>query len=384
MRFFHLSDLHIGKQLYHYSLKEEQIQVLDEIVKQAKKLRPDAILIAGDIYDKSVPSAEAVTIFDDFLTKLSEITPAIPVLIISGNHDSAERLKYAAGILKKHRIYVAGHAPRSADERIERVTFADEYGEVDVYMLPFLKPSYVREVFEDSILDSYSEAVEKLIGRECIDFKNKRNVLMSHQFYTGVHAPQVCDSETISVGGIDNVDISAVEKFDYVALGHLHGKQQVGSPHIRYCGTPLKYSVSEAGHKKCLTMVTLREKGTEPEITELPFPVIRDVRRKRGQLLDLLSEAKAEEKEDYVSVTLTDEIEPYQPKERLQSVYSHILEVRIDNIRMKNQLLDFEEEEEERDPLEIFVDFYREIHGQEIGEEECALMGRIMEGIKEE
>ena len=384
MRFFHLSDLHIGKHLYYYSLKEEQIQVLDEIVGQAKKLRPDAILIAGDIYDKSVPSAEAVTVFDDFLTKLSEIIPAIPILIISGNHDSAERLRYAAGILKKHQIYVAGHAPRSVDEVIERVTFTDEYGEVDVYMLPFLKPSYVREVFEDDAPDSYSEAVARLIGREKIDFENRRNVLMSHQFYTGVHAPEVCDSETISVGGIDNVDISAVENFDYVALGHLHGRQQVGKAHIRYCGTPLKYSVSEADHKKCLTVVTLKEKGAEPEITELPLPVIRDVKRKRGELSEILSKVNKEEKDDYVSIILTDEIEPYQPKEQLQSVYSHILEVRIDNTRTRNKLLDFEEEEMAKDPLEAFCDFYREIHGQEIEEEELAFMTKIMEGIKED
>ncbi len=384
MRFFHLSDLHIGKQLYHYSLREEQTQVLDEIVEQAKTLHPDAILIAGDIYDKSVPSAEAVTIFDDFLTKLSQIIPAIPVLIISGNHDSAQRLRYAAGILRRHQIYVASHAPRTADESIERVTFTDEYGEVDVYMLPFLKPSYVRDVFGDDAPDSYSGAVAGLIKREEIDFENRRNILMSHQFYTGVHAPEVCDSETISVGGIDNVDISAVENFDYVALGHLHGRQRVGQAHIRYCGTPLKYSVSEADHKKCLTMVTLKEKGTKPEITKLPLSVIRDVKRKRGTLSEIMSKVNEKEKDDYVSITLTDEIEPYQPKKQLQSVYSHILEVRIDNTRTRNKLLEFEMEEIAKDPLEAFCDFYREIQGKEIDEEERAFMMKIMEEIKED
>lgn len=384
MRFFHLSDLHIGKQLHHYNLKEEQIAVLNEIADIAKELHPDGILIAGDIYDKTIPSAEAVTIFDGFLTKLSEITPEIPVLIISGNHDNAERLKFASDILKKHRIYLAGHAPRTTDEFIEKVTFSDRYGEVDVYMLPFLKPSYVKKVFNEAAPESYSDAVKRLIERENIDFNGRRNVLMSHQFYTGVKAPETCDSETISVGGIDNVDISAVKQFDYVALGHLHGRQQVGEAYIRYCGTPLKYSVSEAGHKKCLTVVTLKEKGEEPEIIELPLHPLRDVRKKKGRFEEILAQAKDEQRDDYISITLTDEVEPYHPKERLQEIYPHILEIRIDNTRTRNKLMEFDEEVVKKAPLEAFCDFYKEIQGQEIREDEKIFMMKIFEGIEEE
>lgn len=384
MKFFHLSDLHIGKQLHHYNLREDQIAILDEVVDMAKEVHPDAILISGDIYDKSVPSAEAVSIFDEFLTKIAKIVPLIPVLIISGNHDNAQRLEYAAEILKKHQIYLAGHAPRTEDEHIEKVTFTDEYGEIDIYMLPFLKPSYVKNTFGDDIVETYSDAVAKLIEREEIDFENRRNVLMSHQFYTGSFAPETCDSEVISVGGIDNVDISAVKRFDYVALGHLHGRQQVGEPHIRYCGTLLKYSVSEAEHKKCLTIVTLEEKGKEAEISEILLHPIRDVKKKRGEFVKILSEAKEQDKDDYISITLTDEIEPYHPKEQLQEVYSHILEIRIDNTRTRNKLVEFDEEITSKNPLEAFCDFYREMQGQDMKEEEIAFMTKILEEIEEE
>lgn len=379
MRFFHLSDLHIGKQLHHYSLKEDQTVILNEIISLAESLRPDAVVIAGDVYDKSVPSAEAVTLFDDFLTRMSAITPAIPILIISGNHDSAERLRYAAGILKKYYIYLAGNVPGNEEEYIQKVTLEDEYGEVDFYLLPFLKPSYVKNVFPGEVIESYTEAVAKLIEREKILFDSKRNVLVSHQFYTGSEKPETCDSEVISVGGIDNVDIEAVKPFDYVALGHLHGRQKVGEPHIRYCGTPLKYSVSEAGHEKCLTMVTLKEKGTAPEIAEIPFHPIRDVRKKKGTLSELLAQAKSEEADDYVSITLTDEVDPYHPKEQLEEVYSHILEVRIDNTRTRRKLSEFAEEVSVKDPFAAFEDFYLEMQGRKLTEEETSLMREIFE-----
>ena len=227
MKFFHLSDLHIGKQLHHYNLKEDQIHILKEVVDYAKKLHPDAVVIAGDIYDKSVPSAEAVTVFDEFLTALSEIEPAIPVLIISGNHDSSERLQYAAGILKKHHIYLAGEVPKTPEEFLQKVTLKDSYGDVDFYLLPFMKPSYVRNVFAEDKPESYTDAVQRILDREEIDYKNKRNVLVSHQFYMGNSRPETCDSESVSVGGLDQVDVKILSGFDYVALGHLHGAQNL-------------------------------------------------------------------------------------------------------------------------------------------------------------
>ena len=382
MRFFHLSDLHIGKHLHHYNLKEDQKHILNEIIFYAKELHPDAIIIAGDIYDKSVPSAEAVTIFDDFLTDLSEITPAIPVMIISGNHDSPERLEYASRILSKYHVHMSGNPPKSMEEYLVTVTLKDEYGEVKFYMLPFMKPSYVRNVFEETP-QSYTEAVKAILDREEID-TTKRNVLISHQFYTsGTEKPETCDSEIISVGGIDNVDIHAVEKFDYVALGHIHGEQCVGKSHIRYCGTPLKYSVSEANHEKCLTLITLREKGEEPEITRLPLHSLCDVEKKKGKLSEILAEAKEHEGKNYVSITLTDEIEPYRPKEQLENVYERILEIRIDNSRTRNKLIEDDEEEISMNPAEAFAGFFMEMQGRALTEEEALFMQKIFDQEEE-
>lgn len=384
MNFFHLSDLHIGRQLHRYNLKEDQRVILREVVNYAKDLRPDAVVIAGDIYDKSVPSAEAVSVFDEFLTALSQITPQIPVLIISGNHDSAERLKYAAGILKDHGIYVAGSVPENNEEHIDKVTLRDEYGEVDFYLLPFLKPAYVRNVWEESP-ETYNEAVKQLIEREEIDFKKRRNVLVSHQFYTGGgENPDTCDSEVINVGGIDNVDISAIKEFDYAALGHLHKAQKVGESHIRYCGTLLKYSVSECEHNKSLAMIEMGEKGEELKLVRLPIHPLRDVKKKCGPLREIIENALKEEQEDYISVTLTDETDPYKPKEQLEKVFSRILEVRLDNERTRKRLYALDEELSLKDPLTAFCDFYREMQGKEAGSREKEILEQVIDKIKDE
>lgn len=382
MRFFHLSDLHIGKQLHHYNLKEDQKHILGEIVSYAKEYHPDAVVIAGDIYDKSVPSAEAVTVFDDFLTDLAEITPAIPVMIISGNHDSPERLQYASRILSKYHVYMSGNVPRTKEEHLTMMTLEDEYGQVNFYLLPFMKPSYVRNVFEE-VPESYTDAVKMILEREAVDI-TKRNVLVSHQFYTnGGEKPETCDSEVISIGGIDNVDIKAVDKFDYVALGHIHRAQKVGGPHIRYCGTMLKYSVSETEHEKCLTMVTLKEKMEEPEVTKLPLHPLHDVIKKRGKLADILGEATENDRENYVSITLTDEVDPYRPKEQLENVYERILEIRIDNTRTRSKMIKDDEEEVSMDPVEAFAGFFAEMQGRELTEEEVSFMQNIFEQEKE-
>lgn len=378
MKFFHLSDLHIGKQLHHYNLKEDQEHILNEVITYAKEIQPDAIVIAGDVYDKSVPSAEAVTIFDEFLTKITKLS--IPTLMIAGNHDSAERLDYASRILGQQNIYIVGRPPESEEEFIKKVTMEDKYGEIDFYLLPFLKPGYVKSVF-GTMPASYSDAVEQLIEREQIDW-NRRNVLVSHQFYVGNgEVPDRCDSENISVGGIDQVDVAAIKQFDYVALGHLHGAQKVGMPQIRYSGTLLKYSVSESVQEKYLHVVTVKEKGEEVLVEQLQLHPMRDVRKIRGNLSDILVEALLENKKDYVSITLTDEVEPYKPKEQLEKVYTHILEIRMDNTRTRQKLKDFQEEIRISDPLDMFAEFYKEIQGKEMTEEERAvLMGIIEEG----
>ena len=384
MKFFHLSDLHIGKQLHRYNLKEDQQVILKEVITYAKELRPDAIVIAGDIYDKSVPSAEAVNVFDEFLTDLSEITPEIPILIISGNHDSPDRLKYASEILKRHHIYLAGNVPERPEEHIEKVTLHDAYGEVDFYLLPFMKPAYVKNIFVDGIPETYSDAVKEIIKREKIDYKDKRNVLVSHQFYVGEKAesPETCDSEVFSVGGIDNVDIGSVKEFDYVALGHLHGAQCIGKPEIRYCGTLLKYSVSESTQNKSLTVVTLKAKGEKPEIENYPMHPLRDVRKKKGTLDEIIKEAQETEKDDYISITLTDEIDPYKPKEQLERIFSHILEIRVDNQRTRTKLKEMDEELVMKDPFTSFAEFYKEMQGREMNGEEETIMKEIFDKAK--
>ena len=381
MRFFHLSDLHIGKQLHHYSLKEDQEHILGEIIEYAGKLHPDAVVIAGDIYDKPVPSAEAVTLFDDFLTRLAKIRPQIPVMIISGNHDSADRLRYAAGILKKEKIYLAGSVPQKEEEHIEKVALKDEWGEVNFFLLPFLKPAYVRRLFEENPPETYSDALNRLIKRENINFKDERNVLVSHQFYMGSYLPETCDSETISIGGLDQIDITGVEPFDYVALGHLHGKQKVKDEHIRYGGTPLKYSVSEASHTKALTVVTLGEKGESVKIEEYPLHPLRDVRKITGKLKEILKEERSPE--DYVSITLTDETDPYHPKEQLETVFSKILEVRIDNTRTRTKWMEAEELVL-KTPEENFADFFEKMQGRTMDPEEETLILQILEEARED
>ena len=384
MKFFHLSDLHIGKQLHRYNLKEDQQVILKEVITYAKELRPDAIVIAGDIYDKSVPSAEAVNVFDEFLTDLSEITPEIPILIISGNHDSPDRLKYASEILKRHHIYLAGNVPERPEEHIEKVTLHDAYGEVNFYLLPFMKPAYVKNIFVDGTPETYSDAVKGIIKREKIDYKDKRNVLVSHQFYVGEKAesPETCDSEVFSVGGIDNVDIGSVKEFDYVALGHLHGAQCIGKPEIRYCGTLLKYSVSESTQNKSLTVVTLKAKGEKPEIENYPLHPLRDVRKKKGTLDEIIKEAQETEKDDYISITLTDEIDPYKPKEQLERIFSHILEIRVDNQRTRTKLKEMDEELVMKDPFTSFAEFYKEMQGREMNGEEETIMKEIFDKAK--
>ena len=384
MKFFHLSDLHIGKQLHRYNLKEDQQVILKEVITYAKELRPDAIVIAGDIYDKSVPSAEAVNVFDEFLTDLSEITPEIPILIISGNHDSPDRLKYASEILKRHHIYLAGNVPERPEEHIEKVTLHDAYGEVNFYLLPFMKPAYVKNIFVDGTPETYSDAVKEIIKREKIDYKDKRNVLVSHQFYVGEKAesPETCDSEVFSVGGIDNVDIGSVKEFDYVALGHLHGAQCIGKPEIRYCGTLLKYSVSESTQNKSLTVVTLKAKGEKPEIENYPLHPLRDVRKKKGTLDEIIKEFRETEKDDYISITLTDEIDPYKPKEQLEQIFSHILEIRVDNQRTRTKLKEMDEELVMKDPFTSFAEFYKEMQGREMNGEEETIMKEIFDKAK--
>lgn len=386
MKIFHLSDLHIGKQLHYYNLKENQQAILHQIVERAQEYAPDAILICGDIFDKSVPSAEAYTLFDEFLNELSEYVPETPVLMIAGNHDNAQRLNYASSFLEKHHIYVAVLPPQQENEHLKKIELQDEWGTVNFYLLPFLKPGYVRHLFEEGVVIDYESAVREILAREKID-DTQRNVLLSHQFYTnGGTKPELCESETavLSIGGLDNIDVSVIERFDYAALGHIHGAQMVKSPHIRYCGTPLKYSVSEEHHKKSITMVTLGKKGEEPVIETIPLIPIQEVRREKGTLKEILQKAIPENCHDFVSITMTDEKEPYNAKEQLEEVYDHILELRIENSRTRELMEGKDELDIRLQPMEIFRSFYEEMNQQTMSLEEERLVSKIINQCKEE
>ena len=377
MRFFHISDLHIGKQLHRYSMRSEQEDILNKIVCAVKKEQPDAIAIAGDIYDKSVPSAEAVALFDHFLTVMKEQAPQVPLLIIAGNHDSAERLDYARELLTKNQVYISGMPPRTEGEYLKKVTLQDAYGAVNFYLMPFIKPFFVRSLLKESDTLTYDEAVRGVLAREQID-RTERNVILSHQFYVaGGSRPKTSESEIAVAGGIDEVDVSVLAPFDYAALGHIHRPQKIGKEQYRYCGTPLKYSVSEEHQAKSITCVELKEKGTEPVITQIGLEPLRELRSLRGTLSEVLSLATEENKDDFLSITLTDEIDPYQPKERLMEVYSHILEVRVDNARTRRILSEEVEELKLEDPVEVFAQFFENMQARPMSEAERRVMIEI-------
>jgi len=385
MRFFHLSDLHIGKHLHYYNLAELQKEMFDQIIAIAVIQKPDAIVISGDIYDKSVPSGEAHTLFDYFLNQVAEIQPKIPVLIIAGNHDSSERLKYASSFLEKQSIYISVMPPQEKDDYVKKVCITDAYGEVDFYLLPFMKPGYVRHLFEEGTITSYDSAVKAILGRESIDWC-RRNVLLSHQFYVnGDKQPETSESEQsyITVGGIDSVDVSGIESFDYCALGHIHKPQSVGKAHIRYCGTPLKYSVSEEKQEKSISMITLGKKDEEVLIETIPLVARLDVRSEKGLLSEVIGRATDDNKHDYLRVTITDEIDPYKPKDQLEEVYDHILELKVDNRRTQHALQGNFGEEINLDPLAAFCEFYQEIAHCPLSEAEERIMADIIAAVTE-
>lgn len=381
MKFFHLSDLHLGKHLFYYSLMEDQRYVLEQVIEAAKREKPQAVLLSGDIYDKPGPSAEAVRLLDWFLTELCCIRPGIEILMIAGNHDSGERLEFARNLLEKSGVHIAGMPPGEPKERLKKVTLEDEYGEVHFYLLPFTKPSYVRGKLEGEPIGSYEEAVRGLLEEEQID-SSARNVLLSHQFYTaGSWSPDTCDSEIRMVGGVDEVNTGVLKDFDYAALGHIHRAQKIGQENYRYAGTLLKYSVSEADHVKSFIMIQIREKGEPLTITQIPVTPLRDLKALRGTLQEVLEQREAAH--DFVSITLTDEEEPYLPKERLELVFDHILEIRIDNARTR-KILDYDNvEEEEEDVFTAFGTFFEMIQGREMNEAEQENLTEIWNRVQE-
>lgn len=384
MKFFHLSDLHIGKQLHGFSLIEDQRYILSRILELIRERKPDAVLIAGDVYDKSAPSAEAVAVFDEFLTGLAGISDGPEIAIVSGNHDSGERLSFGSRLFAAHKIHIAGTAPDRECPDVKQIRLADENGTVTVYLLPFVRPSFVREISGMEDVKSYEEAVVSLVEQMEI-CKKERNVLVCHQFFTNRgREPERSDSETVSVGGQDNVDVSVLEAFDYVAAGHIHRPQTIAAggengPVVRYCGSPLKYSVSEAGWEKSVTEVTMGKKG-EVQLELIPLAPLHDVRKISGTLADLTSPEilKEADPEDYVSVTLTDEEELYEPGYALARVYPRLLEWRVENSRTRYEMQDAVLKDEKKSVLELFGDFYEQMRGVPMNEKQLEVMKKIV------
>lgn len=375
MKFIHLSDLHLGKRLGEYSLLEDQQYILRKITGIVDEEKPDFIVIAGDVYDKPVPAAEAVKLFDEFLTRLSRRVKDI--FIISGNHDSAERVAFGAQIMGRSGIHISP----VFNGRVEPTVLNDEIGEFCVYMLPFIKPVAVRRFFEGTAIESYTDAVNAAIDAMDADF-GKRNIIITHQFVTGAKS---CDSEEISVGGSDNVDSSAFDGFDYVALGHLHGPQNIGSSRIRYCGTPLKYSFSEAGHEKSVTVVEIREKGTL-DVSTVDLVPRRDMRELRGSFDHIMSKecSTSGDPKDYLRIILTDENEIPEALGKLRSVYPNIMSIDYDNHRTRSsETILGAAEAESKLPLELFGEFYEASNGIAMSTEQSELVQSLIEKIWE-
>ena len=350
MKLIHLSDLHIGKRVNEVSIIEDQEYILLQILRIIDDEKPDAVLICGDVYDKTVPSAEAVTLFDDFLCRLA--AREIPVLIISGNHDSPERLAFGKRLLERADIHISS----VYDGKTESVTLSDGHGEVDFWLLPFVKPAHVKRFYPDEGIESYTDALRVAVEQMGLDTA-KRNVLLTHQFVTGA---ATCESEDISVGGSDNVDASVFEDFDYVALGHLHGAQNIGFSRIRYCGTPLKYSFSEADHHKSVTVVKLGAKG-DLELELRPLLPRRDLRIIRGTFAEVTVKSFYEgtATDDYLQVTLTDEEDVPEALGRLRLIYPNIMKLTYDNTRTRSShIIDSAENVQRKSPLELFEELY--------------------------
>ncbi|OON86533.1 exonuclease sbcCD subunit D [Oribacterium sp. C9] len=380
MTFYHLSDLHLGLKLINHSLQEDQKYILDKIIEYAKKDKPDAIVIAGDIYDKAIPSAEAVELFDDFISGLTAAAPQSEIMLISGNHDSAPRLDVFRNILKRQKIHMIGNPPEKPEDHIEKVTLQDSYGPVNFYLLPFVKPSMVKAIVgtdKNGNNLSYNDTLHKLLEREDVNV-NERNILVSHQFYlpTGKDASEIerMGSEICTVGNIDQIYSDVLEPFDYAALGHIHKPMKVGSEFYRYCGTPLACSVQEAGQEKGIIRVRLDEKG-QRSTEVLPLVPIRQVMVIKGSLTEVLSKGC----DDFVTVILTDKVDldVLDMQDRLRYAFPNLLEIRRETLRKSDYKLHFSEEKA-LDPYELCCSFL-----DDMDSDEQSLLRDVINTVKE-
>lgn len=377
MKLFHLSDLHIGKRVNEFSMIEDQKYILTQILYAADQEKPDGILISGDVYDRTIPTAEAVQVFDAFLTRLSE--QKIPAFIISGNHDSAERLAFGSSLMGKSGIYFS----KVYDGTVEKIPMQDAYGTVWIYLLPFLRPSTIRHALPERAeeVQSAADAVRIALEQTKIDEK-ERNVLLAHQFVTGAKR---CDAEELQVGDVDQIPAELFALFEYVALGHIHSPQKVGRETVRYCGAPLKYSFSEAGQEKSITVVELKEKGSV-DLRTIPLKPLHDLRKIRGTYLEVTAKSFYENRdcEDYLQVTLTDEEDVPDGMAKLRIIYPNLMRLEYDNKRTRsNAEVRAAERVEEKSELELFQEFYELQNNQSMTEVQEQFVEELLRGMKE-
>lgn len=375
MKLVHLSDLHLGKRVNEFSMMEDQKYILEQILSVVEAERADGVIIAGDIYDKPVPTAEAVQVFDGFLTRLAALGTA--VFAISGNHDSAERIAFGSQLMSGRGVYLS---PVYNGE-VKAVHCQDSYGEVEIWLLPFIKPATVRHALLDETIESYQDAVKAAVDKIEAD-PAKRNLLIAHQFVTGASR---CESEEVSVGGLDCVDASIFDAFDYVALGHIHSPQKIGRETLRYCGTPLKYSFSESEQEKSVSVVELKEKGVT-EIRSIMLKPLRDMRKIRGSYLEVtaLSFYEGTNTDDYLQVTLTDEEDIPDGLQKLRIIYPNLMRLEYDNKRTRDsQRIEAAAETEKKSELELFEEFYELQNNQPMSGQQTEYVRRMIQELKE-
>ena len=377
MKIIHLADLHIGKRVNEFSMIDDQKYILNQILKIIDKEKPDAVIIAGDVYDKQVPSIEAVELLDSFISDISKRKTT--TFIISGNHDSAERLAFGSSLMAMGKIYISP----VYNGKISKYTLKNDFGSANFYLLPFVKPSHVKRFFPDEKIESYTDAIKVVVDNLKLD-TSEINILIAHQFVTGASRTE---SEEISVGGLDNVDASVFEDFDYVALGHIHRPQKIGTERIRYCGTPLKYSFSEVNDAKSVSIIEINSKE-DFNLRTIPLIPKRDMRKIRGTYEELITKTSYENTntDDYIHVTLTDEFNVADAIQKLRVIYKNIMKLEYDNIRTResrkinldNMVI------ENKNPLEIFSEFYKLQNNKEMDDEQKKIIKKIMEEVWEE
>ena len=376
MRFFHISDLHLGKRVNEFSMINDQFDILEKIVLLAKDNRPDAVLIAGDVYDKSMPTVEAVQLLDRFLVRLNEL--GIMVFMISGNHDSAERVAFGAELLKHSDIHIV----QSYRGQLTPIALNDKHGKLNVWMLPYIKPALVRRESEQQDIVTYTEAMAVALSKIKIK-TSERNVIVAHQFVTGA---ETSESEELYIGGSENVDGSLFDLFDYVALGHLHRPQHIGRETLRYCGSPLKYSFSEANDQKSVTLVDMGEKG-DVVISELPLEPKHEMRVIRGPYNELMNRShyRGTNTDDYVRIILTDEHEEPDARRKLEMVYRNLMSFEYDNKRTRAApVFTTAVSAEKKSPAQHFGDFFEMQNGQHMNDEQSDYVANLFNQIFEE